>query len=257
MLLILLIKSKDSGQDGDWLQIHLQGARARSVGGGSRRCRCIRGGAAEDLPGRQSAESVCAPGSGLWPWHAAPGALVWRSVPGKGVCMSPQHSSLQDVARCTVQRKSRKHLKVSCLHWAVSWTVVTPGRVLAGPSVGHRAELRPGMAQAPHRAVKEGGALPESCGVFVSRWHHGSPAHRYALYALQFVQEVNGVPTPDLEAFVKAISSLVRLVCPMLTTLCSPRTAADIQTQNSLPFWTFPADSWSPGWQPDYQYATG
>ena len=63
--------------------------------------------------------------------------------------------------------------------------------------------------QAPHRAVKEAGAVPERCGVFISRWHHGSPAHRYALYALQFVQEVNGVPTPDLEAFVQAISKLV------------------------------------------------
>ena len=52
--------------------------------------------------------------------------------------------------------------------------------------------------------------MPESCGVFISRWHHGSPAHRYSLYALQFVQEVNGVPTRDLEAFVQAISELVR-----------------------------------------------
>ena len=51
--------------------------------------------------------------------------------------------------------------------------------------------------------------MPEGCGVFISRWHHGSPAHRYALYALQFVQEVNGVATPDLEAFVQAISKLV------------------------------------------------
>lgn len=67
--------------------------------------------------------------------------------------------------------------------------------------------------QAPHRAAKEAGAVPESCGVFISRWHHGSPAHRYALYALQFVQEVNGVPTPDLDAFVRAIGKLVR---PML-----------------------------------------
>jgi S1-C subfamily serine protease len=70
--------------------------------------------------------------------------------------------------------------------------------------------------QAPHRAVKEAGALPESCGVFVSRWHHGSPAHRYALYALQFVQEVNGMPTPDLETFVQAVS---KLVCPPLSSL--------------------------------------
>ncbi len=60
--------------------------------------------------------------------------------------------------------------------------------------------------------MKEGGFLPEHSGVFISRWHHGSPAHRYALYALQFVQEVNGVPTPDLDAFVAAVSQLVSLL---------------------------------------------
>jgi hypothetical protein len=33
--------------------------------------------------------------------------------------------------------------------------------------------------QAPHRSVKELGFQPEGkAGVFISRWHHGSPAHR-------------------------------------------------------------------------------
>lgn len=57
--------------------------------------------------------------------------------------------------------------------------------------------------------MREGGYLPEHSGVFISRWHHGSPSHRYGLYALQFVQEVNSVPTPDLDAFVAAIAQLV------------------------------------------------
>ena len=64
--------------------------------------------------------------------------------------------------------------------------------------------------------------MPDGCGVFVSRWHHGSPAHRYSLYALQFVQEVNGVPTPDLEAFVQAISKLVRTL--HASQACQPST---------------------------------
>lgn len=85
-------------------------------------------------------------------------------------------------------------------------------QMVFAPQVGARcSEVGHCAMQAPHRAVKEAGALPESCGVFVSRWHHGSPAHRYALYALQFVQEVNGMPTPDLETFVQAVS---QLVCP-------------------------------------------
>jgi hypothetical protein len=35
-----------------------------------------------------------------------------------------------------------------------------------------------------------------------TRWCHGSPVHRYGLYALQWILEVNGKPTPDLDAFV-------------------------------------------------------
>ena len=35
--------------------------------------------------------------------------------------------------------------------------------------------------------VRESGWLPERHGVYISRWHHGSPAHRYGLYALHFV----------------------------------------------------------------------
>nr|GFA58498.1 protease Do-like 7 isoform X2 [Tanacetum cinerariifolium] len=31
----------------------------------------------------------------------------------------------------------------------------------------------------------------------------GSPVHRYGLYALQGIMEVNGKPTHDLDAFVK------------------------------------------------------
>jgi S1-C subfamily serine protease len=45
-------------------------------------------------------------------------------------------------------------------------------------------------------------------GVYVSRWHHGSPAHRYGLYALNFVVAVGGVPTPDLDSFVEAVRGL-------------------------------------------------
>lgn len=38
--------------------------------------------------------------------------------------------------------------------------------------------------------------------VNITRWCHGSPAHRYGLYALQWIVEINGKPTPDLDAFV-------------------------------------------------------
>jgi len=36
----------------------------------------------------------------------------------------------------------------------------------------------------------------------IHRWCHGSPVHRYGLYALQWIVEINGKPTSNLDAFV-------------------------------------------------------
>ncbi|GJY16508.1 hypothetical protein Tco_0386930, partial [Tanacetum coccineum] len=40
------------------------------------------------------------------------------------------------------------------------------------------------------------------------RWSHGSFVHRYSLYTLQWIVEVNGKPTPNLEAFVNVTKEI-------------------------------------------------
>lgn len=62
--------------------------------------------------------------------------------------------------------------------------------------------------QAPHRPVRALGFAPAAAGVYVSRWHHGSPAHRYSLYALHWLTQLNGLPVPDLDAFVAIVKTL-------------------------------------------------
>ncbi|KAL5574026.1 hypothetical protein UlMin_023623 [Ulmus minor] len=65
------------------------------------------------------------------------------------------------------------------------------------------------IVQDPHPAVRALGFLPEEGhGVYVARWCHGSPVHRYGLYALQWIVEVNGKPTPNLDAFVDVTKEL-------------------------------------------------
>lgn len=65
------------------------------------------------------------------------------------------------------------------------------------------------IVQDPHPAVRALGFLPEEGhGVYVARWCHGSPVHRYGLYALQWIVEVNGKLTPDLETFVEVAKGL-------------------------------------------------
>jgi S1-C subfamily serine protease len=58
--------------------------------------------------------------------------------------------------------------------------------------------------QAPHRALAvQRGIGPD--GVFVSFFFYGSPATHYGLYAGRRITEVDGQPTPDLDAFIKAV----------------------------------------------------
>jgi S1-C subfamily serine protease len=59
--------------------------------------------------------------------------------------------------------------------------------------------------QAPHRAmVAQRGIPPE--GVYVGYYSFGSPATRYGLFPGRRIVEVDGVPTPDLDAFLKVVS---------------------------------------------------
>jgi S1-C subfamily serine protease len=59
--------------------------------------------------------------------------------------------------------------------------------------------------QAPHRAMAaQRGIAPY--GVFVSFFFYGSPATHYGLYAGRRITEVDGQATPDLDAFIRAVS---------------------------------------------------
>ncbi|KXZ56802.1 hypothetical protein GPECTOR_1g722 [Gonium pectorale] len=108
--------------------------------------------------------------------------------------------------------------------------------------------------QAPHRGVRELGFLPEgAAGVYISRWHHGSPAHRYGLYALHWIQQVNGVDTPDLDSFLAAVADcddgqFVRLkVCHLETT--QPKVLTLKTDLQYWPTWELRLDPHTCTWQ--------
>jgi S1-C subfamily serine protease len=60
------------------------------------------------------------------------------------------------------------------------------------------------VLHAPHRAMSaQRGIAPD--GVFVAFFSYGSPATRYRLFAGRRIVEVDGRPTPDLDAFIAAV----------------------------------------------------
>ncbi|MHB8476037.1 MAG: trypsin-like peptidase domain-containing protein [Steroidobacteraceae bacterium] len=72
--------------------------------------------------------------------------------------------------------------------------------------------------QAPHRAMAaQRGIAPY--GVFVSFFFYGSPATHYGLYAGRRITEVDGQPTADLDAFIKAVGGKPDRASLRLTTV--------------------------------------
>jgi S1-C subfamily serine protease len=58
---------------------------------------------------------------------------------------------------------------------------------------------------APHRAMAAQRGV-RSEGVFIAFFMYGSPASRYKLWAGRRITEIDGIPVPDLDAFIRAVS---------------------------------------------------
>ncbi|KAJ1961539.1 hypothetical protein IWQ62_003831 [Dispira parvispora] len=63
------------------------------------------------------------------------------------------------------------------------------------------------VIQPPHRAVLQQSKLTPSM-VYVTSVAKGSPASQYGLYPSMWITQVNGQPTPDLDAFISATRNL-------------------------------------------------
>ncbi|PWA99685.1 peptidase S1C, Peptidase S1, PA clan, PDZ-like domain protein [Artemisia annua] len=65
------------------------------------------------------------------------------------------------------------------------------------------------VVQYPHPAVRALGFLPEEGhGVYVSMWSYGSPMERFKFAPCQWIVEVNGKQTGDLDTFVDVIKEI-------------------------------------------------
>jgi S1-C subfamily serine protease len=84
-------------------------------------------------------------------------------------------------------------------------TLDVPTAELPGADVERIVQWAGATLQAPYRAMAEQRGI-EPVGVYVGYFSYGSPATRYGLYPGRRIIEVDGVPTPDLDAFLKAVT---------------------------------------------------
>jgi S1-C subfamily serine protease len=75
---------------------------------------------------------------------------------------------------------------------------------LAGRDIDRLLLWAGAVLHAPHRAMASQRSIPPE-GVFVAFFSYGSPSTRYQLFAGRRIVEVDGQPTPDLDAFIAAV----------------------------------------------------
>ncbi|MDB6041780.1 MAG: hypothetical protein JWM63_331 [Gammaproteobacteria bacterium] len=84
-------------------------------------------------------------------------------------------------------------------------TLQVPTVELPGADIERLVEWGGATLQAPHRAMSAQRGIPP-VGVYVGYFAYGSPATRYGLYPGRRIVEVDGVPTPDLDAFLGVVT---------------------------------------------------
>jgi len=99
----------------------------------------------------------------------------------------------------------KKRVKVTVWRGQEERTLDVDTVELPGSDIDRLVQWAGATLQAPHRAMSAQRGIPP-VGVYVGYFSYGSPATRYGLYPGRRIIEVDGVPTPDLDAFLTAVT---------------------------------------------------
>jgi pro-apoptotic serine protease NMA111 len=111
-------------------------------------------------------------------------------------------TEFRDVERAVASKES-----VQATVWRASDELSLPVHTaaLTGVDVDRVVLWAGATLQAPHRAISAQRGI-EPAGVYVAYFAYGSPASRYGLVPGRRIVEVDGQPTPDLDAFLKQVT---------------------------------------------------
>jgi S1-C subfamily serine protease len=120
---------------------------------------------------------------------------------------------------------------------------------LAGQDIDRLLLWAGAVLHSPHRAMSAQRGIPPE-GVFVAYFSYGSPATRYRLFAGRRIVEVDGRPTPDLDAFIAAVRGKADRSALRLKTITWNGTTEVITLKLDLHYWPTDELRLTPdGWQ--------
>jgi S1-C subfamily serine protease len=111
-------------------------------------------------------------------------------------------TQFRDVERASA---SKEQVRATIWRAGAEQTLAVKTASLSGSDIDRVVEWAGATLQAPHRAIAaQRGIVPE--GVYVAYFEFGSPASRYGLVPGRRIVEVDGQPTPDLDAFLRQVA---------------------------------------------------
>ena len=84
-------------------------------------------------------------------------------------------------------------------------TLTVPTVALSGAGLERVVQWAGATLQAPFQSMRAQRGIPP-VGVYVDYFAYGSPSARYGLYPGRRIVQVDGQPTPDLDAFIRAVA---------------------------------------------------
>jgi S1-C subfamily serine protease len=137
-----------------------------------------------------------------------PGDLL-LAVDGKVV------TDFREVERAT---ENRTQVQVTVWRGGGEHTLTVPTVTLSGVGLKRVVEWAGATLQTPFQSMRAQRGIPP-VGVYVDYFAYGSPAARYGLYPGRRIVQVDGVPTPNLDAFLEAVAGRSDRSSMRLTTI--------------------------------------
>jgi S1-C subfamily serine protease len=124
-------------------------------------------------------------------------------------------TDFREVERAT---ENRTQVQVTIWRGGGEHTLTVPTVTLSGAGLKRVVEWAGATLQTPFQSMRAQRGIPP-VGVYVDYFAYGSPAARYGLYPGRRIVQVDGVPTPNLDAFLAAVAGRSDRSSMRLTTI--------------------------------------